>query len=89
MEEKVKVCVEVDKQFIREVMVAVGITAADPKAANKLLEKMGNEIVLDEAMIDDKDKSKEMRFTFAAIAIGAAAKMVDAEETAEKQNPKE
>jgi hypothetical protein len=89
MEEKVKVCVEVDKQFIREVMVAVGITAADPKAANKLLEKMGNEIVLDEAMIDDEDKSKEMRFTFAAIAIGAAAKMVDAEETAEKQNPKE
>lgn len=89
MEEKVKVCVEVDKQFIREVMVAVGITAADPKTANKLLEKMGNEIVLDEAMIDDEDKSKEMRFTFAAIAIGAAAKMVDAEETAEKQNPKE
>lgn len=89
MEEKVKVCVEVDKQFIREVMVAVGITAADPKAANKLLEKMGNEIVLDEAMIDDEDKSKEMRFTFAAIAIGAAAKMVDAEETAKKQNPKE
>lgn len=89
MEEKVKVCVEVDKQFIREVMVAVGITAADPKAANKLLEKMGNEIVLDETMIDDEDKSKEMRFTFAAIAIGAAAKMVDAEETAEKQNPKE
>ena len=89
MEEKVKVCVEVDKQFIREVMVAVGITAADPKAANKLLEKMGNEIVLDEAMIDDEDKSKEMRFTFAAIAIGAAAKMVDAEETTEKQNPKE
>jgi hypothetical protein len=89
MEEKVKVCVEVDKQFIREVMVAVGITAADPKAANKLLEKMGNEIVLDEEMIDDEDKSKEMRFTFAAIAIGAAAKMVDAEETAEKQNPKE
>lgn len=89
MEEKVKVCVEVDKQFIREVMVAVGITAADPKAANKLLEKMGNEIVLDEAIIDDEDKSKEMRFTFAAIAIGAAAKMVDAEETAEKQNPKE
>lgn len=89
MEEKVKVCIEVDKQFIREVMVAVGITAADPKAANKLLEKMGNEIVLDEAMIDDEDKSKEMRFTFAAIAIGAAAKMVDAEETAEKQNPKE
>ena len=89
MEEKVKVCVEVDKQFIREVMVAVGITAADPKAANKLLEKIGNEIVLDEAMIDDEDKSKEMRFTFAAIAIGAAAKMVDAEETAEKQNPKE
>lgn len=89
MEEKVKVCVEVDKQFIREVMVAVGITAADPKAANKLLEKMSNEIVLDEEMIDDEDKSKEMRFTFAAIAIGAAAKMVDAEETAEKQNPKE
>ncbi|MBR4681978.1 MAG: hypothetical protein IKP06_01555 [Elusimicrobiaceae bacterium] len=89
MEEKVKVCVEVDKQFIREVMVAVGITAADPKAANKLLEKMGNEIVLDEEMIDDEDKSKEMRFTFAAIAIGAAAKMVDAEETAEKQNHKE
>lgn len=89
MEEKVKVCVEVNKQFIREVMVAVGITAADPKAANKLLEKMGNEIVLDEEMIDDEDKSKEMRFTFAAIAIGAAAKMVDAEETAEKQNPKE
>lgn len=89
MEEKVKVCVEVDKQFIREVMVAVGITAADPKAANKLLEKMGNEIVLDEEMIDDEDKSKEMRFTFAAIAIGATAKMVDAEETAEKQNPKE
>jgi len=89
MEEKVKVCVEVNKQFIREVMVAVGITAADPKAANKLLEKMGNEIVLDEAMIDDEDKSKEMRFTFAAIAIGAAAKMVDTEETAEKQNPKE
>lgn len=89
MEEKVKVCVEVDKQFIREVMVAVGITAADPKTANKLLEKMGNEIVLDEAMIDDEDKSKEMRFTFAAIAISAAAKMVDAEETAEKQNPKE
>lgn len=89
MEEKVKVCVEVDKQFIREVMVAVGITAADPKAANKLLEKMGNEIVLDEEMIDDEDKSKEMRFTFAAIAIGAAAKMVDAEETAEKQTPKE
>ena len=89
MEEKVKVCVEVDKQFIREVMVAVGITAADPKAANKLLEKICNEIVLDEAMIDDEDKSKEMRFTFAAIAIGAAAKMVDAEETAEKQNPKE
>ena len=89
MEEKVKVVFEVDKQFIREVMVAVGITAADPKAANKLLEKMGNEIVLDEEMIDDEDKSKEMRFTFAAIAIGAAAKMVDAEETAEKQNPKE
>ena len=89
MEEKVKVCVEVDKQFIREVTVAVGITAADPKAANKLLEKMGNEIVLDEEMIDDEDKSKEMRFTFAAIAIGAAAKMVDAEETAEKQTPKE
>ena len=89
MEEKVKVCVEVNKQFIREVMVAVGITAADPKAANKLLEKMGNEIVLDEAMIDDEDKSKEMRFTFAAIAIGAAAKMVDTEEIAEKQNPKE
>ena len=89
MEEKVKVCVEVNKQFIREVMVAVGITAADPKTANKLLEKMGNEIVLDEAMIDDEDKSKEMRFTFAAIAIGAAAKMVDTEEIAEKQNPKE
>lgn len=88
MEEKVKVCVEVDKQFIREVMVAVGITAADPKTANKLIEKMGNEIVLDEEMIDDEDKSKEMKFTFAAIAIGAAAKMVDAEEKQEKEKAK-
>jgi len=66
MEEKVKVCVEIDKQ------------------ANKLMETMGNEIVLDESLIDDKDKSTEMKFAFAAIAIGAAAKTMDAQERDQK-----
>lgn len=84
MEEKVKVCVEIDKQYIREVMLALGITATDPTAANKLMETMGNEIVLDESLIDDKGKSAEMKFTFAAIAIGAAAKTMDAQERDQK-----
>ena len=84
MEEKVKVCVEIDKQYIREVMLALGITATDPTAANKLMATMGNEIVLDESLIDDKDKSTEMKFVFAAIAIGAAAKTMDAQERDQK-----
>ncbi len=84
MEEKVKVCVEIDKQYIREVMLALGITATDPTAANKLMETIGNEIVLDESLIDDKDKSTEMKFAFAAIAIGAAAKTMDAQEKDQK-----
>lgn len=77
MEEKVKVSVLIDKQYIREVMVALGITAADPAGANKILDAMGNEVVLDESLIDDKEKAAEMKITFAAIAIGAAAKKLD------------
>lgn len=78
--EKVKICVEIDKQYIREVMLALGITAADPTAANKLLDEMGSEIVLDEKIIDDKEKADEMKLTFAAIAISAAANKVDEKE---------
>lgn len=84
MEEKVKVCVEIDKQYIREVMLVLGITATDPTAANKLMETMDNEIVLDESLIDDKGKSMEMKFAFAAIAICAAAKTMDAQERDQK-----
>lgn len=66
MNEKVKVTIDLDKQYIREVMLAVGITTTDPAKANEILESMGDEISIDlSLMTDNKAEEAEVKMAFA------------------------
>lgn len=78
MNEKVKVTIELDKQYIREVMLAVGITAADPTKVNEILASMGDEISIDLGlMTDSKAEEAEVKMAFAAAAIATAVKRTE------------
>lgn len=78
MNEKVKVTIELDKQYIREVMLAIGITAADPAKANEILESMGDEISIDLGlMTDSKAEEAQVKMAFAAAAIATAVKRTE------------
>ena len=79
--EKVKICIEADKQYIRDVMLAIGITAADPAMSVKLMDEIGDEIVINaEAVAKDKEQTDMAKLTFAAAAIATAADNLESKE---------
>lgn len=83
MEEKVKVVFEVEKQYIRDTLLALGFTQKDPKLAAHLVEAIGDEITIDYGQVEDV-KPDEAKFVITVAAIGMAAHILDEKEKAEK-----
>lgn len=78
MEEKVKVIIELDKQYIRDVMLAVGLTAADPGKANKVMESIGEEITVDMSVVSESQADEaQIKVAFAIAAVATAIKQTE------------
>lgn len=86
MKEKVKVVFEVEKQYIRDTLLALGFTQKDPKLAAHLVEAIGDEITIDYGQVEDvkPDEANQAKFVITVAAIGMAAHILDEKEKAEK-----
>ena len=79
MEEKVKVTIELDKEYIRSALLLMGISGKDPKMAEKILENAKGEIPLNLELLDDQ--KEQILFVFATSAISTIVTKLEKEET--------
>ena len=84
MEEKVKVVIELDKEYIRSALLLTGVSGKDPKMAAQLLEKTTGEIILNPELLGDQ--KDQILFVFAVGAIGTIAAKLEKQEKEETKN---
>ncbi len=82
MEEKVKVTIELDKEYIRSALLLMGISGKDPKMAEKILENAKGEIPLNPELLEDQ--KEQVLFVFAVGAISTIVTKLDKKENNEK-----
>lgn len=84
MEEKVKVSIELDKEYIRSALLLMGISGKDPKMAAKILDNANGEITFSPDLLGDQ--KEQILFVFAVGAIGTIAAKLEKQEKEEAKN---